>query len=397
VGTALIIFCGRTANPVSGVLGGQPLRGVGLLSYSLYLWHFPLMVFARHLLVRPFTALEIVCLVAATFILSGLSWRYVEQPFRARPRRIERRRLFQFAAGVMVAAVGFGLFTDLSDGAPGRFGDSARALLAAREDRDTSCLRGGRNCELGDPGEPPAYIVWGDSHAGAILPAFRMLSEVHSVSGRALLRGGCIPSIGYFSTTAVIAQSCFDANRAALEAALAPQVEAVFLAGRWTMMVEQSMFGFEGGRAHGMIDETGELADVPVWRILAKTLGQTLDALRAGGKEVFLIGPVPEAGWHVPHTLAQRERFGDLLEDGDIAPSREAFDERNRRTIELLESLASTHDARVLYPHEILCATGRCVIIQDGRPLYYDTDHLTMTGALRLTGMLEPAFEEMTR
>lgn len=397
IGAALVIVCGRTPNPVSRMLGGQPLRGIGLLSYSLYLWHFPLMVFARHLLIRPFTAVEILSLVAATFALSALSWRYVEQPFRIRPARVNRRRLYQFAGGVMAAGIGFGLFTDLSDGAPGRFDDSARALLAASEDRDTACLRKGRNCELGDPAKPPAYIVWGDSHAGAMLPPFRNLSQIHNVSGLALLRGGCLPAVGYLSTTTAIAQSCAEANRAALETALAPDVEAVFLVGRWTMMVEQSMFGFEGGRAHGMVDETGELEDVPVWQILEKALGRTLALLRADGKQVYLIGPVPEAGWHVPHTLAQRSRFDGLLSDEVINPTREAFDMRNGPTIKLLESLAREQGARVLYPHKVLCATDRCAVMKDGRPLYYDTDHLTITGALLLTEMLEPVFGQLSR
>lgn len=397
IGAALVIHFGRTANPVSDLLGSSPLRRVGLLSYSLYLWHFPLAVFARHLIVRPFTALEIVVLLAVTFILSVLSWRYVEQPFRIRPRRVERRLLYRLAGVVMACSVAFGLFTDFSDGAPERFGASARVLLATSENRDTRCLRQGRNCEIGDPDAPARFIVWGDSHAGAMLAAFRTLAERHDVSGRAMLRGGCIPAIGYFTTTAAIAQACYQANQAALAAALEPDVHTVFLAGRWTLLVEESLYGFEGGRAHGLVDESGALRDAPTRMVLEKVLDATLAELRGSGRQVYLIGPVPEVGWHVPHTLAQRERFAGLLADEAITPTREAFDARNRQTLALLETLARHHGAQVLYPHRMLCGEDACALMENGRLLYYDTNHLTITGALLLTPMLEPAFREMSR
>lgn len=404
LGTALVIYCGRTDNPASQVLGCEPLRRVGLLSYSLYLWHFPLMVFARHLIIRPFTATEIAVLVGLTFLLSILSWRYVEQPFRTRTGsgtlRVERRLLFQLAAGVMVAAVFFGVYTDLSDGAPDRFGSEARGYLAANEDRDTSCLRKRKHCELGDPAQAPRYIVWGDSHAGALLPPFRALSDAYQITGLAMLRGGCLPSIGFRTTTEVIAESCAAANEAALAAALQPGIEAVFLAGRWTMMVEQSMFGFESGQPHGMLDSTpatGALEGAHSRAVLEKVLGQTLARLREGGKRVYVLGPVPEAGFHVPHTLAQRARFGDLLSAAAIGPARVEFDARNRQTLDLLHDLTAAHQATLLLPHETICAGDRCAILKAGRPLYHDTDHLTITGALELRPMLEPAIREIGR
>ena len=400
-GTVLIIFAGRTANPLSALLGSEPLRRIGLLSYSLYLWHFPLMVFTRHLIIRPFTGMEIAGLVLLTFILAVLSWRYVEQPFRRRSAtgamRIGRRPMFRLAAMVMLMAISFGLYTDLSDGAPGRFAADARAYLAAREDRDTRCLRKGERCELGDPAGPPRFIVWGDSHAGAMLPPFRELSEAHAVTGLAKLRGGCLPSVGYRTTTEVIAESCAAANEAALAAGLAPGITAVFLAGRWTLMVEQSMFGYESGRPHGMLDATGELDGVHSREVLERVLGRTIGLLRDAGKSVYIIGPVPETGFHVPHTLAQRARFPDLLPGEGIGPTLDQFEVRNRRTLSLLASIAAEGGAELLLPHETLCASGRCVVLSDGKPLYHDTDHLTITGALELVPMLEPAIREIAK
>lgn len=394
VGTALVIHCGRTSNPVSRLLGSAPLRGIGLLSYSLYLWHFPLMVFARHLIVRPFTALEVALLITATFLLAGFSWRFVEQPFRVRPRRIQRPLLFKLAASVIVAGIAFGLFTDVSDGAPDRFSGHARDLLAANEDKDTRCLRKGENCALGGTDADAGYLVWGDSHGSALLPVFRSLSGTSGRAGRALLQPGCAPMTGYL-LHGVGAQACQLHNELAFELARGPDVGTVFLAARWTMLVEQSRYGFESGSAPVLL-LPGRAAETNA-AVVTEALGRALAGLEMAGKRVYIIGPIPEVGWHVPHTLAQRERFDDLLADAAIAPTRGDFLARNGRTVALLEQLAAAHGARVLRPDQWLCADGGCAVLDQGRPLYYDTDHLTRTGAMLLEDMLRPAFQEMQR
>ena len=217
------------------------------------------------------------------------------------------------------------------------------------------------------------------------------------VTGAARLRGGCLPSVGFRSTTSVIAESCAAANEAALAAALQPGIEAVFIAGRWTMMVEQSRFGYESGQPHGMLDESGELAGAHSRDVLEKVLGNTLALLQAGGKSVFILGPVPEAGFHVPHVLAQRSRFAELLPMDAIGPTRSQFDERNRRTLALLSTLAEAHRATLLLPHETFCAGERCATTRGRTPLYYDTDHLTTTGALELVPLLEPPIREIAQ
>lgn len=387
VGAALVIYGGRTANGISLLLGSGPLRGIGLLSYSLYLWHFPLFAFARHLIIRPFTTTEIVVLTAVTFVLSLATWRYVEQPFRARPRRIERRALFRLAAVAMLIALGVGVFTDLSDGSPWRLNDTARSYLAAGEDRDTTCLRRGTGCGMGPAGAAPGFVVWGDSHASALLPAFRAAADELGIPGFAVVHPGCPPISGY-RLRGANADGCAEAVRRGFEAATADGVRQVFLASRWTMVVEESRYGFEGGQALVLLDaETGESTGNRV--LLERGLAATLSGLRAAGKEVVLVGPVPEVGWHVPHTLAQRARFGGWLGGAAIEPGMAAFHRRNVRTIALLESIAESHGARVVLPHRWLCGEGAtCPVVSSGRPLYGDTDHLTITGALLLAPMV---------
>ena len=392
LGTALVILAGRTPNLISRLLGSTPLRTVGLLSYSLYLWHFPLMVFARHVLVRPFTALEIALLVLATFLLAAFSWRYVEQPFRARPRRIERKRLFQLAATGAAVGIAFGVYTDLADGAPERFTGPAGEYLAASQDRDVRCLREGEACELGDPGASPQYLLWGDSHASMLMPTFRDLSLSTGIPGRTILKSACPPLLGYPLDTPKGAE-CREHNDAALERIRTSGVGTLYLVGRWTLQVEASRYGFESGPVPSFSDT--RKAGAGDAELIGLALADTLSALAPLPLRVVIVGPVPEVGWHVPYVLAQQSRFGALLDDVAIAPSRADFMARNGQTLALLERVAGEYGVPVLYPDRWLCGETRCAVTVDGQPLYYDTDHLTTLGAGLLRNMLRPSFAEM--
>ena len=101
IGAALIIYTGSpTATSVSRFLGWKPIVFVGLISYSLYLWHWLLIVFAKYYAVRHLTNWEITGIVAFSFVIATLSWLFVENPFRGRRGLIASRAMLFGAAAV---------------------------------------------------------------------------------------------------------------------------------------------------------------------------------------------------------------------------------------------------------------------------------------------------------
>jgi len=398
LGAALVIYGGLSTNPINDALGTPALRWTGLLSYSLYLWHFPLIVFTRHLIVRPFSGLEAVLLLLTTAVLALVTRRFVEQPFRQRPHRIERQALYRYAGVTFAFSLGVGLFTDFSDGAAFRLPSLARTYLEADQDKDSDCMRRGQKCFIGDDGAEPRYLIWGDSHASAILPAFKLLSEQTGISGKAAIRGGCPPLVGYRLIRIVISESCAKHSRQTFEMALNSKIDTIFLITRWSMVVEESMYGYESGRPLILADDVMPDLRETNRAVLSRALDETLAALTMAGKNVVIIGPVPEIGWDVPHTLAQRVRFGPLLDQSSLNPTVQQVLERNQRSIDLLATAARKHGARLLLPHETLCAVvSGCRVLNGTRPLYHDTHHLTIVGALELTNMLRPEFNRMAR
>ena len=106
-GTALVLLGASDRTSVGRMLAWKPLVGLGLISYSAYLWHQPLFAFTKHALLADLPTDLAIVLCAVTIVLACLSWRYIEQPFRDR-NVISRGAVFAMSAAGMAAFVGLG-------------------------------------------------------------------------------------------------------------------------------------------------------------------------------------------------------------------------------------------------------------------------------------------------
>ena len=121
LGTALLIWSGQAACPITKtgrLLTFRPIAFVGLISYSLYLWHWPLLAFANYGIVKPLSTAERLVLVAISVILASLCWRYIERPFRERTLLASRRQLFAVSALALLCLAGSGAAERLSGARP---------------------------------------------------------------------------------------------------------------------------------------------------------------------------------------------------------------------------------------------------------------------------------------
>ncbi len=129
IGAALIILFADPQTLVGRLLGHKFLVGIGLISYSAYLWHQPILAFARHRGLGESSHLLFGALAISAFIPAYLSWKYVETPLRNR-RRFNRRQIFAGVALCSAAFVAFGVAGDLTKGFAGRLGGEQREFLA---------------------------------------------------------------------------------------------------------------------------------------------------------------------------------------------------------------------------------------------------------------------------
>lgn len=369
-GAVLVIYAGQST--VGRMLSWAPLVFIGKISYSLYLWHWPLLVLAVFFNNgKPSTAYAITAIGIAA-LASVLSWRFVEQPFRT--RRISRARLFGFAALSTVVMVAIGGFIWRTEGVPGRVSDEVNTLDRARKDfnpdrrrchaQDERPISYADKCVYGKSGVAPSIVVWGDSFAPEIALVLGREAEARGEALVYISYSNCPPTVGLFTNDR---PACDRHNADVLSAIVAAKaIRTVVLVARYEVFY----------RDHGD-------AFFPTYERVVRELVR-------GGKQVLLTYPIPKPPASVPMMLARYAQRGQLPTDAFVERSK--FEEANHATIAFLDSLTTLPGTRAVRPADLLCSRERCELVFDGRPLYYDDAHLSVAGAERVAPAFEAAF-----
>jgi peptidoglycan/LPS O-acetylase OafA/YrhL len=380
---ACALICGSEANRdgiAAKALSWRPLVWIGLLSYSLYLWHWPVYTFARTLLLGDFGVWQGLLLSLLSLLLAWLTWRYVEQPIRSRdwPLMSTRGRTYgvgaAFAATVLMAAIGVGAWAKLVwPGLPGN------AELATRIDAirrpDWNCEAGmqvhsasgvERGCSTG-PSRLATILFWGDSHAGQLKDALASVARQERTTGLLRYRPQCPPAIGFHRLRpAQEIEACAKFNDDVLADVLSrPQLHTVVLAARWVAYATD-------------VDADGELQ---------LALQRTTARLQQRGIRVVMVTPGVEFPWPVPACIVRRG-------EAACGRSRAEAEARRAEALALLHSLVRANPGiELLDPMTLFCGEGRCPVSRNGHVLYSDAHHLSREGAEALV----PAFVLATR
>ena len=391
-GAALIIHagtCGATA--VGKLLSARPVVFVGLISYSLYLWHWPLLVFTRHYFIGvELDSIATAAVLGLAVALSVLTWKYIEQPFR-KPRGHFRIQSFRAAGTAILAMAGAGLIVVQGHGFANRFANDVVEMargtkpyrLVERQCHDLPLarIRHGIICSIGvADGADPAFILWGDSHAGSILAATIHAASSRGYSGLYAGMPACPPFLGSTRPGRDTAVDCGEFNERVFETIRSNRsVKTVILAARWARYADGHPYKQEPGSAMFIGDSISKTVSFEENKAaFVRGLRRTISQLVAAGKEVTIFGPVPEVGWHVPRTLAMLKYLGV---ERQFAPTREEFNARQHTVIRAMNAMADEFPVRLVFPHDTLCPGDRCSIQRDARPLYFDDDHLSTLGA----------------
>jgi peptidoglycan/LPS O-acetylase OafA/YrhL len=395
LGAFLIIYSGQEQRTLIGRLIGLPaLAGIGLISYSLYLWHWPVFVFGRLYLGGSFSALQSVVLLVGIFVVSCLSWRYVELPIRRNRLQFTRRRLFAGAAVVVLAFMGARFTANILDGLPQRFSDAGlRVLTDDRYMATTPCtgtIINGQRCFIGIPTGPVSFAVVGDSFAGALKVGLDAEARRRGRRGVAFIMPGCYPLIDVQIDRA----SCAAFMRSAFaHIAEMPHVEAVLLIGRWTTAVEGERWGSDNRKTGFLRDSmTRQLGYAENEAVLTRGMARTRHELQ--GRHLFIVTNIPEQRVNVPIAAAIRSRLG--LDPAISVPS-DIVMQRETRTRRLWQRLAATDGVSLLDVSKLLCDSRLCAGTRDGRSLYFDDNHLSAYGSdlIAQEGIYAPVFDSI--
>ena len=358
--TAALIHVGVTRRTLVGRLLGSPAPAfIGLISYSLYLWHWPMLVLARYADL-PMTPGWLLGGAAVLFCLSAASWRFVEQPFRVTASSWRARAPVAIPTGGAVLVATAATVIALH-GLPARFPPEVASIAAYYDYRDQKPFRQGQcfitsqdrasafdrdDCLRLDSRKPNVLLI-GDSHAAHMWTGLR--EAWPTVNVLQATASGCKPTLGT-SGAARCTQMMND-----MFASFIPshRLDALVIGGLW---------------------DEGDVA--PLLRTIA--------AMAPYVPRIVVFGPVPRYDEPLATLLAQSLYRGDLDRvPQHLLPGVKRLDEVMRKALAPVATYISPYDA--------LCPDGTAcrVFVSSGVPMQFDYHHLTAPGAASLMAQVK--------
>lgn len=409
IGAALIIAAGtQSATQAGRILSVRPLVFIGLISYSLYLWHWPVFSFWHLLMWRAPEIGESVALIAASILLATATWRYIETPFRRRRPEQASKAKFTIRAGLATASVFAicGYAVALSEGLPGRFNADISEIyeIAKTTNFSGTCFYEGANakvepkCLLGRKVEKGPYdvVLVGDSHAHHFSAAIDSVLEDKGLSGRLVTRGNCfsLPGVKESGNGGHGEQrSCAEFVDGVNEFFTADtKTKLIIIAQRWENYSQSK-------QRHLADDIDPRSVDLDTTRrVLERALRRNIEMLSTNGKKVLLVGQVPPHPAPPVYCAARGLYSGNDVSMCSI--SRIAVNKNIGYSSGLLRKLASKHSTvDTFIPADILCRDGACPVLLDGVFLYKDDDHINDAGSREFAKYIakSPFFSEVSR
>jgi peptidoglycan/LPS O-acetylase OafA/YrhL len=385
LGTALILWgnsrLAQETPPTSlgRLLATRPVVFIGLISYSLYLWHWPIFAFSKYYLAgEPFALGYRMAMIALGFVLAILSWRFIETPFRRKTLCGRRKSMFRFAATALGISFTLGVATFVLRGLPQRLPETLRAALSANPEDDflfvkemtTDDITAGNLTPLGvhDSYQPISVVVWGDSHAVSALPAFDAALRMKGVSGQAATHSATAPVLGYFATPWGLGRGSVSFNEEVVSYIEKKRIPNVVLAAHWAGYPSNS---------------TGTLQTA----LLA-----TVKRLVSAGSQPWVFVDVPQHPVDIGLFLRNRTTLPDLNQSRFCAkPGPNEIPGGDPAFLDVLTKAG----ARIIDPRSAFLneSQDHYQIVIGGVILYRDDGHLTKRGAEKvLIPVLEKSF-----
>ncbi|MDC3224695.1 acyltransferase [Mariniblastus sp.] len=382
LGAAIFIFSnGIKLTSLGSALSTKPVVFVGLISYSLYLWHWPFLAFARYLSPEPISIVLKLALILLGVLAAVLSWRFVETPFRKRTLGKTRKSMFSYAGSMIVVVLALGLTITQTSGFPERYSPETLLLAEGKNDRvvyrnlEWSDVQQANFEHIGDPNsdQPLVLFVWGDSFAMAALPAADTFLENHQLRGFAALHTSTPPTVGFSHVEGKGIQDDKDLyDEGILKFISQQKIPHVMLIACW--------------RAYAGSSSRFENA-----------LTETVNRITKTGAQPWIILEPPKNSFNVPRILGQPllsdKYVSELIRSNQEASGISGVNPQLAKRIEelggiVVNPLGAFRDK----------TTGIYNVKLDNKSLYYDKGHLSTAGAnLVILPLLEQACKEIVQ
>ena len=364
IGTGLLILCAVPKTFVHRLLSLQYIVGIGLISYSTYLWHQPLLAFARHRTLGEVSELTLISLCLTSLIMAWFSWRYVEQPFRDR-KKIKRYLIFILSGFMILMFTSIGIVTHFTSGFSDRVPMELRPNTLKKMPENCN-FNFSKNVKIKDLDEcifsADIFLV-GDSHAESIGFALEKKLQKTGQNLAVLTHAGCLPikDIGRKNQP----QSCkkfieFLYNHIFINN------NTVVISSRWRLNIEGTRYdngegGIESGDS-GQVYITNQNSQKDLKLFIVQKIREIKEVTN-----LILINQIPEVGINVP-------QWYFFKFDTPLTHSYTEYKKQNNSINEMFESIEGI---KFLQTDILVCndMSLRCITRLGKEILYYDDDH----------------------
>ncbi|GAB3108503.1 acyltransferase family protein [Pseudomaricurvus hydrocarbonicus] len=385
LGTMLIISFSNSTTLIGKLLSHRLLVGIGLISYSLYLWHQPIFAFLRMKTVgEPGQYLFMLAIVAA-IILSAFTYHYVEKPFRNR-NAISRKKIFQLSSATIGVFLMMGLSGYYWDGFKGRIGEPLYLDTAQFSPKRKTCHTKGHDylkpenaCQYF--GSDVAWASFGDSH---IVEPTYALAQLLDRDDKGLLHlsfSGCPPAL-LFEVNRPSCSKWVNEALAFLESEDA--IKHVLLGFRYSaFLYGDQLDHYPDIPNEDPVDEfTHPQENADLREVYWHSFSEIVRRLMASNKKVYVLYPIPELPVHISKAVSPFSIFGSqTMIDLDSATTSQYYFERNQFILKKLDALPYGENLHAIKPFDILCNKVSCPAVKRDVALYFDDDHLSVEGA----------------
>jgi peptidoglycan/LPS O-acetylase OafA/YrhL len=364
IGSVLIVWSQPSDGIFNTLMTTRFMSFTGKISYSLYLWHWPIIVFYGYWIIREFELIEKVAMILVTYIIAWLSWRFIETPFRLK-RKIGFAPIKTYFSAIITSVILalLGLFLHYQDGMHSRFLEEGAVVKSTESiNKSNKCFMstdenyhgwGFEDCRIQINDNAKYTLLWGDSHANHLWKGLKANSKMLNENFILYSSAGCPP---IFDVEVNGRPNCRSNNTNVRNILKDNNIQKVILASSWSY--------------------AQKAGDVDLARLSA-----TIKEIRSAKLKIVIINQVPIYSLNNPQFLAKRlSQRNSPMDDYWMKPiGGKQVSEEIRKIVE---------GTPIFSPMNVFCDEGLCKIYSNGRLMVTDMAHLSKDGSVFLTTKL---------
>ena len=387
-GICLIIWFSDRNEPITKLLSSRLFVGIGLISYSLYLWHYPILAFDKIAEFSQESIFKKILIGLIILISSIISYYFIERP--ARNKNNNFKKIIYIVSVSSFILIVLNLIIISNNGFKERLPDIITSNLTEFNPHKLE------NLEIKNSNSKKIYLI-GDSHMRELRPNLKKRVLNNNYAFGSSIVNECIFFPGF---NRVLVRTNKNNNKcdinyfSELEKNLKSQKNSIFIfGGRFPLYLENSLFD----------NKEGGVEDDNLWRykfIQAGKFKNIKDSFKnsvldlSKNNPIILIYPIPETGWHIPQKFFNQI---NQLPKEVISTSYQVYKDRVKSSFKLLDSINGKNIYRV-YPHKVFCNTTikkRCITHDEKNIFYMDHNHLSLKGSEMINDLIFSKIKEI--